>query len=80
MMQFFVNRLSFCWQGFKINFFTIFYQMVPFFQVWPIKQLLALFMFSASGYYRDNWINNAAVIVCVCWYGCQSVVCMYVIK
>ncbi len=27
-----------------------------------------------------NWINNAAIIVWVCWYGCQSVVCMRVIK
>ncbi len=40
--------------------------MVPFFQVWSIKQILALFLFSASAYYRDNWINNAAIIVCVC--------------
>ncbi len=45
-----------------------------------IKQILALFLFSASAYYRDNWINNAAIIVCVCWYKCQSVVCMCVIK
>ncbi len=65
----------------KLFCFTIFfYQMVPFFQVWPIKQILALFLFSASAYYRANWINNAAIIVCVCWYGCQSVVCMCVIK
>ncbi len=54
--------------------------MVPFFQVWSIKQIRALFLFSASVYYRDNWINNAAIIVCVCWYGCQSVVCMCVIN
>ncbi len=53
--------------------------MVPFFQVWPIKQIFALFPFSASAYYRANWINNAAIIVCVL-YGCQSVVCMRVIK
>ncbi len=46
--------------------------MVPFFQVWSIKQILALFLFSAPAYYRDNWINNAAIIVCVCWCGCQS--------
>ncbi len=39
--------------------------MVPFFQVWSIKQILALYLFSASAYYRDNWINNAAIIVCV---------------
>ncbi len=45
-----------------------------------IKQILALFLFSASAYYRANWINNAAIIVWVCWYGCQSVVCMCVIK
>ncbi len=53
---------------------TIFYQMVPFFQVWSIKQILALFLFSASAYYRDNWINNAAIwmsecglyVLCVC--------------
>ncbi len=54
--------------------------MVPFFQVWSIKQILTLFLFSASAYYRDNWINNAAIIVWVCWCGCQSVVCMSVIK
>ncbi len=29
-----------------------------------IKQILVLFMFSA--YFRANWINNAAIIVCVC--------------
>ncbi len=34
----------------------------------------------ASAYYRDDWINNAVIIVWVCWYGCQSVVCMCVIK
>ncbi len=45
-----------------------------------IKQILALFLFSASAYYRANWINNAAIIVWVCWYGCLSVVCMCVIK
>ncbi len=54
--------------------------MVPFFQVWSIKQILAVFLFSASVYNRDNWINNAAIIVCVCWCGCQSVVCVCVIK
>ncbi len=54
-------------------FFTIFYQMVPFFQVWSIKQILTLFLFSASVYYRDKWINNAAIIVCVC-----VCVCVYV--
>ncbi len=47
--------------------------MCHFFQVWPIKQILALFLFSASASYRANWINNAAIIVWVCWYGCQSV-------
>ncbi len=31
-----------------------------------IKQILTLFLFSASAYYRANWINNAAIIVCVC--------------
>ncbi len=43
-----------------------FYHMVPFFQVRSIKQILALFLFSASAYYRANCINNAAIIVCVC--------------
>ncbi len=51
--------------------------MVPFFQVWPIKQILALFPFSASAFYRANWINNAAIIVCVgmdvrVWFVCVS--------
>ncbi len=45
-----------------------------------IKQILTLFLFLASACYRANWINNAAIIVWVCWYGCQSVVCMRVIK
>ncbi len=27
-----------------------------FFQVWPIKQKIALFLFSASVYYRANYI------------------------
>ncbi len=76
MMKFLINRISFCWQGFK----HLFYQMGQFFQVWPIKQILALFLFSASAHYRANWINNAAIIVWVSWYVCQSVVCMSVIK
>ncbi len=42
------------------------YQMVPVFQVWSIKQILALFLFSVSAYYRANLINNAAIIVWVC--------------
>ncbi len=58
--------------------------MVPFFSglvyKGSIKQILALFLFSASAYYRANWINNAAIIVWVCWYGCQSVVCMCVVR
>ncbi len=53
--------------------------MVPFFQVWSIKQILALFLFSASAYYRANWINNAAIwmsecglyVLCVCVCVCQ---------
>ncbi len=28
--------------------------------------MIALFLFSASAYYRDNWINNTAILVCVC--------------
>ncbi len=60
--------------------------MVPFFQVCPIKQILALFPFSASAFYRANWINNAAIIVCVLvWmsecglYACQNIiVCVHV--
>ncbi len=40
-----------------------------------IKQILALFLFSIG-----QLENNTAIIVWVCWYGCQSVVCMYVIK
>ncbi len=41
-----------------------------------IKQILTLFLFSASAYYIANWINKAAIVVWVCWYGCQSVVCI----
>ncbi len=59
---------------------SMFYQMVQSFQVWPIKKILALFLFSASAYYRANWTDNAVIIVWMCWYGCQSVVCMRVIK
>ncbi len=78
IMQFLL--IGFHYVGFKIYFFTIFYQMVPFFSglvyKGSIKQILALFLFSASAYNRANWINNAAIIVWVCWYRCQSVVCM----
>jgi len=64
-------------QYISIFFFTISYQMVPFSQVWPIKQIPAFFLFSASVYYyRANKINYAAIIVWVCWYGRQSVICM----
>jgi len=42
--------------------------MVPFFQVWPIKQIIALFLFSALAYYRANWINYVTIFVWVCWY------------
>ncbi len=80
----FVNRLSFCWQGFKINFFTIFLPDGAIFSDFvykgSIKQILDLFLFSTYAYYRANWINNAAIIVWVCWYRCPSVVCMCVIK
>jgi len=48
--------------------------MVQIFQVWSMKQILALILFSASAYYRANWINYAMIFVWVCWYGCQSVV------
>ncbi len=55
---------SFCWQGFKIK---------------VIYQILALFLLAAFAYYRANCINNAAIIQCVCWYGCQCVcVCVCV--
>jgi len=37
--------------------------MVPFSHVWPIKKILTLLLFSASAYYRANWINDAAIIV-----------------
>ncbi len=33
------------------------------------KAILTLFLFSASAYYRANYINNAAIIGCVCLYG-----------
>jgi len=39
--------------------------MVPFFQVWPIKQIIALFLFSALAYYRANWIH-CAMVLCGC--------------
>ncbi len=65
MMQYLLIGFHSVGKASKINFFTIFYQMVPFFQVWSIKQILTLYLFSASAYYRDNWINNAAIIVCV---------------
>ncbi len=43
-----------------------FYNFLPdgaIFQVWPIRQTLALFLFSASANYRANCINNPAIIV-----------------
>ncbi len=60
------------------------YQMVKFFHVWSIKQILTLFLFSASAYYRDNWINNAAIIVCVgvdvrVWFVCVITNCVCVL-
>ncbi len=80
MMQFLLIGFHSVGKALKFFFLLFFFQMVPFFQVWSIKQILALFLFYASAYYRANWINNAAIIVWVCWYGCQSVVCMCVIK
>ncbi len=55
--------------------YLFFTRWCHFIQVWPINHMIALFLFSASAYYRDNWINNTAILVCVCvcWYGCQSV-------
>ncbi len=47
--------------SFKI---IIFYQIVPFFSSLVYKSNTHLFLFSASAYYRENGINNAAVIVC----------------
>ncbi len=64
-MQFWLIGFHFVGKASAFNFFTIFYQMVPLFHFWSIKQILALFPFSASAYYRANWINNAAIIVCV---------------
>ncbi len=67
MMKFLVNRLS--------NLYYLFTRCAIF-QVWFIKQI---FLFSFSAYYRADWINNAAIIVCMCWYGCQCVrVCVCV--
>ncbi len=61
-------------------FFTIFLPDGAIFSglvyIKSIKQILTLFLFSASAYYRANWINNAAIIVWMCRYGCQSVVCV----
>ncbi len=47
---------------------------MPFFSGLVYKSNTHLFLFSASAYYRENGINNAAVIVC------QRVVCMCVIN
>jgi len=64
----------------KLHFYFFFYQMMPFFQVWSIKQILALLLFSALAHYTASRINYATIFVWVCWYGCQSVVGMCVIK
>jgi len=60
--------------------FLFFARWSHFFQVRPIKKIFTLFLFSASAYYRAKWINYAAIIVWVCWYECQSVACMCVLK
>ncbi len=50
----------------SIFFFTFFLPDGAIFSG-SIKKILVLFLFSASAYYRANWINNAAIIVWVCW-------------
>ncbi len=67
----------------KLLFFCMYF--LPYGAIFPglvykgsVKQIRALFLFSASAYYTANWINNAAIVVCLCWYRCQSVVCMCV--
>jgi len=64
----------------KITFLLFFNQMMPFFQVWSIKQILELLLFSALAHYTASRINYATIFVWVCWYGCQSVVGMCVFK
>ncbi len=78
MMQFLLIGFHSVGKASKLNFLLFF---TRFCQVWSIKQILALLLFSASGYYRVNWINNADIIVCVCvgmdvrvWFVC--VVCV----
>ncbi len=80
IMQFLLIGFHSVGKASKFYFLLFFTRWCYFFQVWSIKQILTLFLFSASEYYRANWINNAAIIVWVCWYRCQSVVCMCVIK
>ncbi len=52
----------------SIYFFVLFFnQMLPFFR-FGLYSKCALFLFSPFANYRANWINNAAIIVWVCWY------------
>lgn len=64
----------------KFYFLLFFIRWCHFFLSLAYKTNVALFLFSGSAYYRANWINYATIFVWVCWYGCQSVVSMCVIK
>ncbi len=62
-MQFLLIGIRSVCKGSKyLSFFSI----LSFFQVWSIKQILTLFLLSASADYRVNWINSEAISVCVC--------------
>ncbi len=67
----------------KVSNCCFFYNLLPiFFQVWPIKQILTLFLycFQLLHIIEPIRLNNAVIIVWVFWYGCQTMVCMCVIK
>ncbi len=64
-MHFFVIGFHSVGKDYIQFFFTIFYHMVPFFQVWSIKQYWLYSCFLLHNY-RVKWINNADVIVRVC--------------
>ncbi len=71
MMQFLLIGFHSVGKASKLNFLpdgAIFSGLV---YKGSIKQILALFLFSASAYYRANWINNAAIIEWV-WFVCVS--------
>ncbi len=61
IMQFLLIGFHSFGKASKFKFLLFFTRWCHFFQVWPLKQILALFLFSASAYHRAI---AAAINVC----------------